>query len=107
MHGLRTKAVLKSAMANRLPRELLRRPKMGLGIPIERWLRDELREMAYDVLLSERARARGLFCHERTRQLLDDHVARRRANHYRIWALLFLELWFCMWIDPPSVAMRP
>ena len=107
MRGLRTKSVLKSAMANRLPRELLRRPKMGFGVPIERWLRDELREMAYDVLLSERARARGLFCHDRIRQLLDDHVARRRANHYRIWALLFLELWFCMWIDPPSVATRP
>ncbi len=107
MHGLRTKAVLKSAMANRLPRELLRRPKMGFGVPIDRWLRDELREMAYDVLLSERARARGLFCHDRIRQLLDDHVARRRASHYRIWALLFLELWFCMWIDPPSVALGP
>ena len=107
MHGLRTKTLLKSAMADRLPPELLRRSKMGFGVPIDRWLRDELKEMAYDVLLSERARARGLFCQERVRQLLDDHVARRQANHYRIWALLFLELWFCMWIDPPSVALGP
>jgi len=90
-------------MADRLPRDLLKRRKMGFGVPIERWLRNELRDMSYDVLLSDRARARGLFQPEAVKRLLDDHNAGRRANHYRIWALLFLELWFCMWIDPPAV----
>ena len=107
MRGLKTKALLKSAMADRLPRDLLKRRKMGFGVPIERWLRNELREMSYDVLLSDRARARGLFRPEAVQRLLDDHNAGRRANHHRIWALLFLELWFCMWIDPPAVPPRP
>lgn len=108
MKGLRTKALFKSAMAPRLPHDLLHRPKMGFGVPIERWLREDMREMAYDTLLSETARARGLFRPEAVRSLLDDHVAGRRAHQYRIWALLFLELWFQMWIDPPAPpATRP
>ena len=103
MRGRRTKSLLKSAMAERLPQEILNRPKMGFGVPIERWLRKELREMSRDLLLSDRARARGLFRPQVVRELLDDHDSGHRANHYRIWALLFLELWFRMWIDPPSV----
>ena len=107
MRGMETKAVLKSAMADRLPPDLLHRPKMGFGVPIERWLRDELREMAYDVLLSKDASGRGLFRPEAVRRLVDDHAAGRRAHHHRIWALLFLELWFRMWIDRPTVAPHP
>jgi asparagine synthase (glutamine-hydrolysing) len=103
----RTKALLKSAMADRLPAALLNRPKMGFGVPIDRWIRNELREMCYDTLLSSTARERGLFRPEAVRTLLDDHNAGRHANQYRIWALLCLELWFGMWIDPPAVASRP
>jgi asparagine synthase (glutamine-hydrolysing) len=102
MRRWQTKAILKSAMADRLPRELLHRPKMGFGVPIDQWLRGNLREMTCDTLLSERASGRGLFQPSEIQLLLDDHMSGRRANHYRIWALLFLELWFRMWIDPPS-----
>ena len=107
MRTIRTKRLLKSAMADRLPGDLLKRPKMGFGVPIERWLRNELRETCYDVLLSADARARGLFRPEAVQRLLDDHNAGCHANQYRIWALLFLELWFRMWIDAPAVAPRP
>ena len=107
MRGWRTKAVLKSAMADRLPRELLHRPKLGFGVPIERWLHDEWREAAYDILLSDRAAARGLFRRGEIQRILDDHVSGRCGNHYRICALHFLEMWFRMWIDPPQPPSRP
>jgi asparagine synthase (glutamine-hydrolysing) len=107
MSMTQTKKLLKSAMAGRLPEELLNRPKMGFSVPIDRWIRNELREMCYDILLSSAARARGLFRPEAVRTLLDDHNAGRHANQDRIWALLCLELWFIMWIDPPVVASRP
>jgi asparagine synthase (glutamine-hydrolysing) len=103
----RTKTLLKSAMKDRLPGELLTRPKMGFGVPIDRWIRNELRDMCYDVLLSSEARGRGLFRPAAVRTLLDDHNAGRRANQYRIWALLCLELWCRMWIDQSTVAPRP
>ncbi len=99
MSGLGTKALLKSAMADRLPPETLRQPKRGFGVPIEHWLRHELKDLAYDTLLSARAVGRGLFRPDAVRQLLDEHVTGRRLHHDRIWALLMLELWFGMWID--------
>ncbi len=107
MKGTRTKSLLKSIMADRLPRETVYRPKMGFSVPIDRWLRDELKEMAYDTLLAPRAVERGLFRVDAVRALLDDHVAGRRLNHLRIWALLMLEQWFDMWIDPAGAPARP
>jgi hypothetical protein len=60
MKGGTTKALFKAAMAPYLPREILRRKKMGFGVPLERWFRRELRELAYDTLLGQAARERGI-----------------------------------------------
>ena len=98
--GRESKALLKSAMEPYLPKELLYRPKMGFGVPIDQWLRTDLKEMVYDTLLSTRATARGLFKPQYVQMLLDEHCQRVRQHHTRIWALLMLELWYQMWIDP-------
>jgi asparagine synthase (glutamine-hydrolysing) len=103
------KALFKSAMEPYLPRAVLYRPKRGFGCPIDRWFRQELKEMAYDTLLSQSARQRGLFRPNYVRQLLDQHCAYRFNHQNRLWALLMLESWFRMWIDTPAHAavLRP
>jgi asparagine synthase (glutamine-hydrolysing) len=107
-HGV-TKALFKSAMAPYLPAELLHRPKMGFGCPIDEWFRNELKDLAYDVLLSRRATERDLFRPDYILRLLDEHRTRARDHHMRLWALLILELWFQIWIDAPtgSPVLRP
>ena len=100
-HG-ETKALFKSAMEPYLPKELLYRPKMGFGCPVDHWFRSELKEFAYETLLSQSARGRGLFRPAYVRTLLEEHCALTRDHHTRLWALLMLELWFQMWIDPPT-----
>ncbi|MGH7037731.1 MAG: asparagine synthase (glutamine-hydrolyzing) [Stellaceae bacterium] len=104
-----TKTLLKTAMKPYLPRPVLHRPKRGFGVPIEEWFRGALKELAYDTLLSQRARERGLFRAEYVRRLLDEHCSRVRDHHTRLWALLMLELWYRMWIDGPaeSAVLRP
>jgi asparagine synthase (glutamine-hydrolysing) len=106
-HGV-TKALFKSAMAPYLPAELLHRPKMGFGCPLDEWFRNELKDLTYDVLLSRRATERGLFRQDYIRRLLDEHCTRARDHHMRLWALLILELWFQIWIDAPtgSIVLR-
>jgi asparagine synthase (glutamine-hydrolysing) len=99
MAGGRTKALFKAAMAPYLPREILRRRKMGFGCPIDQWLRCELKEFAHDTLLASAARERGLMRPEYVKRLLDEHCAHRADHHTRLWALLMLELWFGTWID--------
>ena len=81
---------------------MLYRPKMGFGCPVGDWLRSELKEFAYETLLSQSARERGLFRPAYVRQLLEEHCAFTRDHHTRLWALLMLELWFQMWIEPPA-----
>jgi asparagine synthase (glutamine-hydrolysing) len=99
-----TKTLFKSAMAPYLPAELLRRPKMGFSCPVDQWFRNQLKELAYDTLLSQSACGRGLFRPDRIGVMLDEHCAGRNDHHRRLWALLMLELWFRMWIDDPAPA---
>ena len=109
MAGGVTKALFKRAMEPYLPKKLLYRPKMGFGCPIDHWLRAELKEMAYDVLLSDSATSRGIFRKDYVEGLLEDHINRRTEHHTRLFALLMLELWFRMWVDQPVEAalVRP
>ena len=100
-----TKSLFKRAMEPYLDRDLLYRSKMGFGCPIDHWFRAELKEMAYDVLLSPTATARGIFRRDYVQRLLDEHVSGANAHHARLWALLMLELWFRMWVDRPGVAL--
>jgi asparagine synthase (glutamine-hydrolysing) len=97
-----TKALFKSAMEPYLPAELLYRPKMGFSCPVDHWFRNEIKELAYDTLLSQSARQRDLFRPDYVRRLLDEHCSLTRDHHTRLWALLMLELWFRMWIDAPA-----
>lgn len=108
IRGGETKALFKSAMEPYLPAELLYRPKMGFGCPVDHWFRHELKDMAYDTLLSPSARQRGLFRPDYVQRLLDEHCGMVRNHHTRLWALLMLELWFRMWIDASGEAvLRP
>lgn len=90
----RTKHILKEAMKPLLPDRIVNRRKKGFGVPIDLWLRNELKEMVYDVLTGPRASQRGWFNINEVRSLLDAHMTGRLNLHREIWALLMLELWF-------------
>jgi asparagine synthase (glutamine-hydrolysing) len=104
LRGRTTKYLLKRAMRGTLPAAILTRRKMGFGVPIDHWLRHELRDMAYDLLLDARARQRGYFRPEVVRRYLDEHVAGRAHHHARLWALLVLEQWHRTFLDGPPPA---
>jgi asparagine synthase (glutamine-hydrolysing) len=102
LRSFQKKRVLKLGIRDRLPREIIRRPKMGFGVPIDHWFRKELKDFAYDHLLSSQAIQRGYFQRKAVQQLLDEHVANIRAWPYQLWNLLMLELWHRMFIDGDS-----
>jgi asparagine synthase (glutamine-hydrolysing) len=107
-HGRHPKSLLKQAMEPYLPRALLYRPKMGFALPVDRWLRTDMRGFVRDLLLDSRARQRGLFDPKAVDALLDlSRPVEQRA--LRTWALVMLELWFRQWIDPadPFAATVP
>ncbi len=90
----RGKRILLTALGDRLPAELLSRGKMGFGVPLAAWFRNELRDMLWDHLTSARFVGRGIAAQPFVRQLLEEHQTGRRDNNQWLWSLLMLELWF-------------
>jgi len=97
--GIQSKYIFKKAVEPYLPHEVIYRPKMGFGVPIDHWFRHELRDMVRDTLLSQRAIQRGYFRREYIEQILDRHQNKGESWQYLIWNLLMLELWHLMFID--------
>ncbi len=93
LRGRTSKWLLRETMRNRLPPDILTRPKMGFGVPVGEWLRGELRPMLFDTVLSESARSREYFRPAAVYALVDEHLTRRVDRSAHLWALLMLELW--------------
>jgi asparagine synthase (glutamine-hydrolysing) len=101
LRGRTGKALLKDLLARLLPPELLHRPKMGFGVPLEHWFRGPLRDFLRDTLLSPRCLDRGYLVPAGVRTLVEEHVSGRRNWQSQLWDLLVLELWFRTFIDQP------
>lgn len=97
LHGGRGKSILRKAFADLLPEAIHRRGKMGFGVPLAQWFRNDLRPLGEEVLLSDRALGRGYFRPEAVRRLWAEHQAGTFDHGYRLWALLMLELWWREW----------
>ena len=80
LRGGRSKVVLKQAFADLLPPPIRNRPKMGFGVPIDRWFRGELKDELRAVLLDPVALGRGLFRPEAVATLVDEHIEGRRDH---------------------------
>ncbi|MDF3297620.1 asparagine synthase (glutamine-hydrolyzing) [Streptomyces tropicalis] len=100
VRGGTTKYLLKKALRDWLPHDVLHRPKQGFGVPLAHWLRTDLRDVARDVLTDRTATSRGYFRPEAVSTLLEEHVA--GSDHARrLWALMQFELWHRRFVDQP------
>ena len=95
----RGKRILREAFGSLLPASIWNRPKMGFGVPLDHWFRNELREMTRDILLDQRAVDRGLFQREAVERLIAEHQQKRFDHQARLWSLLVLETWLREWVD--------
>jgi asparagine synthase (glutamine-hydrolysing) len=102
--GRQGKVALRHAFADDLPSLVAARGKTGFGVPLARWFREELRPLTRELLLDERARARGWFDPRAVELLIDDHAAARADNGHRLWALTMLELWQRTYVDAGTSA---
>jgi asparagine synthase (glutamine-hydrolysing) len=103
LKGLTTKRLLRAAVTDLLPREILTRRKMGFPVPFARWMRSGWQSVARDVLLDRRARERGIFNAAAVEGLLDAHRTGAADEGDAIWGLLNLELWYRTCVDGDGV----
>jgi asparagine synthase (glutamine-hydrolysing) len=91
--GRSGKVLMKHALRGIVPDEILDRPKMGFGVPLERWFRKDLRDLPAEVLLGPDARVHAYVKPDAITRMIKQHHDNQADHSTRLWALLQLEFW--------------
>ncbi len=77
---------------------MFERPKMGFGVPIDRWFRKELKNLLQDYLSPERLKKEGVLDYSLVEKKVKEHLSGRANHQYRLWSLLMWEMWRERWL---------
>ena len=98
-----SKRILRLAMAEVLPTDILNRPKVGFRVPVSDWFRDEMHEWLRDLLMGESSLTKNLYLEREVERILDDH-RRSRQNHEKLlWTMATLELFHREYSEPVTI----
>ncbi|HEY2548627.1 MAG TPA: asparagine synthase (glutamine-hydrolyzing) [Candidatus Acidoferrum sp.] len=105
VRGWKMKYLLKKALANHVPRQILDRRKVGFPNPSASWLRHDLKDVVTDILLDSKSISRGYFRREAVERLIE-RDSRSRRYTAEIFSLVVLELWHRVFIDQQEAPLR-
>ncbi|MDQ3350138.1 MAG: asparagine synthase C-terminal domain-containing protein, partial [Acidobacteriota bacterium] len=107
LRGFKTKWVLREAVRDILPAEILTRKKMGFPVPFAMWMKGAWGSVARDVLLDSRSRQRGIIEPAAVARLISAHASGEAEGGDALWSLLNLELWYRTHVDGDGVQTLP
>lgn len=87
------KWALKQILYKNVPKEILDRPKVGFGVPIDSWLRGPLKDWAEDLLNEHKLSQQGLFNTKLVRKYWSEHLSNCRNWQYPLWNILMFQSW--------------
>jgi asparagine synthase (glutamine-hydrolysing) len=98
LDGSGSKAIFKKALRELVPENVANRPKRGFAVPLGDWFRNNLSGLVRDLLLSDRARSRGIFNMNYVEQIIKLHEGGRNQDD-RLWLFISFELWCRNFLD--------
>ena len=92
------KYLLKKLLSRYVPKHLFERPKMGFGVPIDQWLRFDLKNLLLDYLSTDSLNTEGLFDSKCIETKIKEHLSGKANHQYRLWSVLMWEMWRRHWL---------
>jgi asparagine synthase (glutamine-hydrolysing) len=90
--GRRLKRILKAALVDSVPQEILDRKKTGFPVPYDGWMRNEMKDFVFDTVLASNASSDSYFCKKAVTNLLQTHQEGKGYSK-EVFSLLVLALW--------------
>ena len=87
------KIILKKILNEYLPKKLFKRPKMGFGFNLGKYLKIDLKDWVYS-LINNKSLDHGLFDNKQILEALDDHIKNRKDNTHKLWSILAFQDWY-------------
>ncbi|MBD1109348.1 asparagine synthase (glutamine-hydrolyzing) [Pelagibacterales bacterium SAG-MED50] len=87
------KWILRQILNKYVPKKIIERPKMGFGVPIDTWLRGELRDWAESLLNETRLKNDGYFDHKHIKKIWNEHLSKKKNWQYHLWDILMFQSW--------------
>jgi len=91
--GFRLKGLLKEALVDVLPEEILKRPKAGFMAPVGRWLKEDLKDFTRDLLCKKNIDSAGILDAAAVDSILNAHFSGKQNYTHQVWAMLIFTLW--------------
>ena len=93
LSGGKSKAILRDILYQSVPKDLIERPKMGFGVPLDSWLRGPLREWAQDLLDEELIIKQGYLAHSKVTRMWNEHLSGTKNWSGQLWSILMFQAW--------------
>ena len=97
--GFESKWILKKAMEEYLPRDVIYRSKVGFGMPIRDWFKNELKDWLYDTLSQEKLQSRGIFNPTAVENLINLNTIGTIDASYSLLSIVCVEIWCQRFLD--------
>jgi asparagine synthase (glutamine-hydrolysing) len=92
------KRLFKELLKDKLPSEILDRPKHGFGVPTAAWLKRALAPQLAEFMGTDFLRTQGLFNPEVINRIVKEHETGRVDRRKELWSYLAFQRWYAMWM---------